>query len=125
MHSRSITENSSYLDKLVNLIPTEFVAAYLAIHNTVLTAIPEEDTQTLTLLISGSILAITIPFYFVYSIQIRNKRQIVVSSLSFLIWVVSLGGILESFNWYYPVYSTIAIILWTLISPQMVQHETV
>jgi hypothetical protein len=120
MSDRQITDTTSYSDSLIKLIPSEFIAAYLAIHNTVIsTELPEEKIHYI-LLVCGAILLLFQPFYLSKALNVKNISQIIMSSICFIVWVISLGGVLDFYEWYVPVYSTLAIILWTTISPLLV-----
>lgn len=123
MSDRQITDTTKYVDSLVKVIPSEFIAAYLAIHTAVISGIENEARQFGVLSFVAVLLLLVLPFYFFKTLNITNISQIIVSCASFLIWVVSLGGILEKYSWYLPVYSTVAIILWTLISPSLVSKS--
>ena len=120
MSERAITEASSYTDRILKLVPAEFVAAYLAIHNAIASTEMDEGRQFEVSLASSLLLLAILPFYSDRILGIRSKRQNVAAAISFMIWVISLGGVLESFAWYLPVYSTIAIIIWTLAAPLLV-----
>lgn len=120
MSDRQITTSTSYSDSLIKLIPSEFIAAYLAIHNTVIsTELPEEKIHYV-LLVCSAILLLCQPFYLNKTLKVSNISQIVVSCICFVVWAISLGGILDFYEWYVPVYSTLAIILWTMVSPLLV-----
>jgi hypothetical protein len=43
--------------------------------------------------------------------------QVVVSTLSFIVWVFAIGGPFSLLSWYQPVYGSILLILFTLIPP--------
>ena len=122
MSDRQITDTTKYVDSLVKLIPSEFVATYLAIH-TATSSIEDEGRQFSVLVFSAIFLLIVLPVYFYKTLKVINVPQIAASWFSLLIWIISLGGILEVYSWYLPIYSTIAIILWTLISPSLVSHS--
>lgn len=122
MSDRQIEQSTPYVDRLTKLIPAEFVAAYLAIH-TLVTNQPNmpEDTQFYALLITGLILLVAQPVFLVKSLGVTSLSQNVVSAASLVIWIVSLGGVLDNYDWYLPAYSAISIILWTLLSPLLVR----
>ena len=80
----------------------------------------DEGRQFEVSLASSLLLLAILPFYSYRILGIGSKRQNIAAAISFMIWVISLGGVLESFAWYLPVYSTIAIIIWTLAAPLLV-----
>ena len=111
MSDRQITDTTTYADSLIKLIPSEFIATYLAIHNTVISTEMPEENQHYLLVICGFILLLVQPFYLHRTLNVTNISQIFVSCVCFIVWIVSLGGILDVYVWYFPVYSTLAIIL--------------
>lgn len=112
--TREIGSTSQYSDKLVKLIPTEIIGAYLAIDGMIST-MPEIRTSVLTISFIG--LLLLIPFYLWFLFKIRNKIQLVVTMISFAVWVFSMGGPFLAYEWYLQVYGSVALILWTLIVP--------
>lgn len=115
---------SAYLDNLTQLIPSEFIAAYLAIYNAIINAnISEDYLISSYLTISGIILLFILPFYLIFVKKVGSVVNIVCSCLSLVIWVISIGKILEWTSWYKPVFATIIIILWTLVSPLLVSKK--
>ncbi|MBM4289504.1 MAG: hypothetical protein FJ135_15410 [Deltaproteobacteria bacterium] len=114
---------ASYSERLQKLIPTEVIAAYLAIHN-VINSVDLDDGRKIFLhALSALILLILQPFYQYKILQRTYPPLIIVSCISFVIWAVSVGGIMEGFEFYLPIYSTIAIILWTFVIPMLVGVE--
>jgi hypothetical protein len=115
---------SAYLDHLTQLIPSEFIAAYLAIYNAIINAnISEDYLISSYLTISGIILLLILPFYIYFIKKVNSVVNIVCSCISLVIWVISIGKILEWTSWYKPVFATIFIIIWTLVSPLLVAEK--
>lgn len=113
MSVRTITSSSNYLEKLVKLIPAEIIGAYLAIQNLVLN---ETEVRDAVLWISIAILFLLIPFYLKRTQSIRSLSQILVTMISFLVWVYAIGGIIL-FPDQPPVIATAVLILWTAAIP--------
>ena len=112
--AREISETSNYSDRLIKLIPTEWVSAYVAIRGVLQTA----SAENFAYYICMGILTIFLPFYLRNTLHIRNKAQIVITTLSFPIWLFSLGG--EPFsclNIYEPYQSSILLTIWTTCLP--------
>lgn len=112
--AREIGEASQYADKLVKLIPTEIIGAYLAIDGMTAT-IHDERKAVLSITIIG--LLIIIPFYLWFMFKIRNKLQIIITMISFVVWVFSMGGPFLAYEWYLHVYGSVTLVLWTLVVP--------
>ncbi|WP_028314341.1 hypothetical protein [Desulfatibacillum aliphaticivorans] len=112
--ARSITPTSSYSDVLIQLIPAEMVSAYIAIQEMAIDCPRHKDV---VLLGSALILLIALPFY-LFKIQgVVSKRQIVVTMVSFVIWVFSVGGRFIDPISTDPIWRAAALILWTTFAP--------
>jgi len=122
MSERQITKASSYTDRILKLVPAEFIAAYLAIHNAAASTELDEGRKFYIYLVSSLILFVILPVYSWLVLQITSVRQTIASCVSFVIWVVSMGGLLETYAWYLPLYATIAIIIWTVAAPLAVKR---
>jgi len=112
--SREISGGNAYTEKLVKLIPTEIIGAYLAIEGMVSTL---PSIQYIVLIISCLALTILIPFYLWFLFGVRSKLQIAVTMISFVVWIFSIGGPFLQYTWYLQVYGAVALILWTLVVP--------
>lgn len=111
---RVINQNTTYADKLIKLIPGEVVAPYLAIRNLV---IDDPINRELTLLISIIVLAALIPFYLRIVHEIKNLTQVIVTLISFFVWVFSVSvGEVSSIP-IPPLWGAVVVILWTSLIP--------
>ena len=111
--ARQIKTDEKYLGRLLKLIPSEMVAAYLAVQGIV----PEEN-QKWGLLIVSLFLFIITPFYMRKVQQVKQNSQVFISSLSFIVWVYSLGGPFIYFNIHEPWIASVLLLLWTTFLPQ-------
>ena|SRR5687767_7520785 len=85
----------NYASQIVKLIPVEIVGVYLGISN-LIDGQKITDPSTIQWLVFFAILIIT-PFYLKRVAGIHGSRQIIVATISFIIWALSLGGPFESF----------------------------
>ncbi len=116
--ARQIKPVESYRNKLLKLIPSEIVAAYMV----VIGIIPENYSKWGTLIVS-LVLFILTPFYLKRLEKIANNVQVVFCSFSFVVWVYSLGGLGGPFahwNLYQPWIGSNVLIIWTLMVPLFV-----
>ena len=109
---REIVSTHSYADKLIRLIPTEIVAAYLAIQNL---AIGWPDQRDVILIVAAAVLVLVIPCYLRRLHSVKSNQQIAITMISFLVWVFSVS--IPYIKWIAPLWSTVVIILWTVIVP--------
>ena len=123
MPPRQPQTSSSYADRLKQLIPAEFIAAYLAIFNLITSNIREDALICKILVFCAIILLIILPLYLYFVKGVNSVKEISGSCISLVIWVISIGKILEGTSWYQPVYASVAIILWTLVSPLLVSKK--
>jgi hypothetical protein len=110
--SRSILKGHTYLGALVTLIPADVVAAYLAIQG----VIPKAQAKW-GLTVVAALLLIIMPFYLKKLHKVETTKQIVVTCISFVIWVYALGGPFAYFNIYIPWIASVIMILWTTFAP--------
>ena len=119
--NREIGGSSDYADKLLKLIPTEIIGAYLAIEGMAST---NPSIQFRVLVISCLALIVLIPFYLWFLFGVRRKLQLVVTMISFIVWVFSIGGPFLHFTWYLPIYGAITLVFWTLVVPLIPYKES-
>jgi len=118
--ARQIKPAENYRDKLLKLIPSEIVAAYMVLMGIISTQ-NLNSARWWTLIISLVLLILT-PFYLKRLERVTNNIQVAFCSLSFIVWVYSIGGEgpFAQWNAYNPGIASIVLILWTLIVPLFV-----
>ena len=115
---RSISKTNTYGDKLLKLIPAEWVSAYIAIKG-ILDSAPNATHQMYYFTVAA--LFVLLPFYLRYALGVKTASQIVVTTFSFVVWTISLGGeYVGALSWYEPYYGSILLIFWTLAIPIIV-----
>lgn len=87
------SEVNSYKDRLLKLIPSEIIAAYITLHGLV-KGIENEHEQALLFIIIGILFLIT-PFYLYKVSMVTKKVQIAISSIGFLVWVFTTNPPIE------------------------------
>ena len=113
--TNTVRPNGSYLDRLVQLIPTEIVAAYLAVHGIVATR--EDAVRDLILEVSAGVLLLVLPLYLWRLHGVRSGFQILLTMGSFVVWVAAVSIPLYTRWSLDPVWGSIALILWTTVIP--------
>ena len=111
--ARQIKVTEEYLGKLLKLIPSEIVAAYMVIEGLV----PEESAKWGLSVVSLVLLIIT-PFYMKFVQKVEKSTQIFVCSLSFVVWVYAIGGPFVFWNIHEAWIASIVLLLWTTFIPQ-------
>jgi len=119
--AREIKPDQEYRSKLLKLIPSEIVAAYMVLHG----VIPAEYAKWGLIIITLVLLILT-PFYLKKFEKVKENLQIILSSLTFIIWVYSLnGGPFAHWNLYEPWIASVVLVLWTLIIPLLFRTQPV
>src|ERR1700693_3350616 len=95
---RSVTPEQYYSDKLIRLVPAEFVTVFLAIKN-VIDSQKDLESPWKWQLGCALILLALLPVQQWKQLHVTDWRQIVVTMVSFAIWVLSLGELPNSTDW--------------------------
>lgn len=112
--SRSIeTDRNSFLEVLLKLIPSEVIAVHVFIQG----VMPRVFGPTLVVFLL--LVGIT-PLYLYWAMGVRSRPQLVVSTLSLVVWIYALGQGPFRFMrapWWEPWYGSVLLALWTLVPP--------
>lgn len=82
---RQITNSTTYIDSVVKIIPSEFVAAYLVAHNAIGSAELPDQHQHNMFLVVAMILLVIQPFYLRRLAGVVNISQVFVSCICFVV----------------------------------------
>ena len=118
--ARQIKQENSYQSRLLKLIPSEIVAAYLVIIGFIP---PGYEHSKILLTIVTAVLLIMVPFYLISFMAVKGPLQIIFTSLSFLVWVYSMGGPFLYYGIHEAVIGSALLVLWTLLIPIVVKTE--
>jgi hypothetical protein len=110
--AREVKPDQDYKSKLLKLIPSEIVAAYLVIEG----IIPDHRKYIGTLAVS-IILLILVPFYLKRIYKVKRFGQHVFVMIAFVIWIYSLGGPFRHWNLWEAWIGSSLLILYTLAIP--------
>ena len=116
------SEYDGYVEKVALYIPAEIIAAWVAITG-FLAGSAQASSATLNWIIFIALLIIT-PFYVWRGTLIKGedtgklaaKTQIVVSTVAFAVWIFALGGPFKLYSWYAPIYGSLALVFFSLVS---------
>jgi hypothetical protein len=118
--ARQIKKDQDYKGKLLKLIPTEIVAAYLAVQGFI-----PADSAKWGLSVIAVVLLIITPLYLKYVQKVEKTAQIIVSSLSFIVWIYTIGGPFILWGIHEQGIASAVLILWTMFIPQFFKTEPV
>ena len=119
--SRSIDEESSFLQVLLKLIPSEVIAVFIFVQGVMPRLLVPH------LVVALLLVAIT-PLYLSRAVGVRSRVQLVVSTISLVVWIYAMGaGPLRFVRppWYEPWHGAVALAVWTLIPPMFLAGKQV
>lgn len=110
------SEANSYKDRLLKLIPSEIIAAYITLHGLVI-GLGNKHEKTMLLIITALLFILT-PFYLYRVSMVTKKGQIFITSIGFLVWVFTTTPPIEKL-WDIPTafLGSLVFILYTLFAP--------
>ena len=123
--NRQLSATNSYTDKLLKLVPAEFVSLYLAAK----TPIPDDSFLLQPILLSTAlVLAVLIPVYLHRVHKVTDKLQIAMTTTAFLVWTYTLGDAYEPGQWipydlYVPEIASVALLFSTGLPPLFLQAK--
>ena len=107
-----------YFDRLLKYIPSDIVAAWVAIIGLIAAA---EGVPVPTLLWIMFAVFVVMTAVWTY-MQTREadmppaKTQIAIATISFIVWVFALGGPFVYLDFYNPIYGSIVLIMYSLVA---------
>ncbi len=110
---REIEQENSFLQVLLKLIPSEVIAVFIFIQGVM-------PRLLLPHLIVAVLLVAITPLYLARATGVRSRAQLVVSTLSLVVWIYAMG--IGPFRfvrppWYEPWHGAVALAVWTLVPP--------
>jgi hypothetical protein len=125
--AREINAGDSYRERLLKLIPSEVLGTYMAVNAALISMDPSTMSTVLLWVVFGICLAVT-PLWLWFGQGVRKVLQIVLTSIAFVIWVMTVSGPFTTIPDYKPVIGTVFLILFSgLIAPllgMMVAKQT-
>ncbi len=112
------TQTSDFKDRLVKLIPSEIVTAYVTIQGLISGSTnPGGNKETLMWIVFAALFVLT-PIYLFYIGNVRKWGQIIFTSIAFAIWVIAVGSPIASILGYSSVFiGSILLVVYTLLIP--------
>lgn len=110
---RSIENENSFLQVLLKLIPSEVIAVFVFIQGVMPGALAPH-------LVAALVLVAITPVYLRFASGVRSRTQLVISTLSLVVWIYAMGtGPLRFLAppWYEPWHGAVALAVWTLVPP--------
>jgi hypothetical protein len=110
---RAIEQENSFLQVLIKLIPSEVIAVFIFIQGVM-------PRVFLPHLIMALLLVGITPLYLARATGVTSRSQLVVSTLSLIVWIYAMGvGPFRFIRppYYEPWHGAVALAVWTLVPP--------
>ena len=116
--------STEYLERLYKIIPAELTAAYLAIASLLTDKTDLLHNVPLLLAFAIFLTALT-PFYLYRFQNVRTISQLIVSTISFPIWAMSISTAVVSLAIpvVTPLMITVVMVAWVLLTPLLVSGD--
>ena len=110
--AREVKTDQDYKSKLLKLIPSEIIAAYILIGGII-----PADYKYWGCLIAAIILLVLIPFYLRRLYDVKRLGQIIYIMIAFVIWIYTLGEPFRHWGIWQEWIGSALLILYTLTIP--------
>ena len=118
--SRSLdSQRDTFLQTVLKLIPSEVIAVFFFIQGVMPRVLAPQ-------LVVSLLLASMTPLYLRFATGVRSRAQLIVSTLSLVVWIYALGQGPFRFvrpPYYEPWYGSVALALWTLVPPMFLARD--
>lgn len=105
-----------YKDKLIKLIPTEIITAYVTIFGMISGTTQGNKDALLWLVIA--VLTIATPLYLIYVSKVQMVSQVIFTTAAFALWVLATGSPVETIFGYQSTFvGSIFLIMYTVFIP--------
>ncbi|MGA1794862.1 MAG: hypothetical protein ACMUIL_03285 [bacterium] len=112
--SREINTDDGYMSRLLKNIPSEVIATYLALEGLFKSKTLGFDIR-IPLWITFGLLVCATPLWLIFVQKVRMIRQNIIAALSFVIWVLAMGGPFATIEGYDTLIGSALLILCTII----------
>ncbi|HDP95417.1 MAG TPA: hypothetical protein ENN40_08680 [Candidatus Aminicenantes bacterium] len=116
--ARQIRTAQRYSERLLKLIPSEIVTAWVAVQGMI-----PEDSGPWVMTAAAAVLMVLTPFYLRRFQKVVRPMQLAASTVSFLVWVYTLGGPFAYWGLYRSWFASVVLILWTVTVPLFLDGE--
>ena len=115
---RSIDRDDVYSKMLLKMLPTEMVGVCLAVIGTIFSFTEQGGLQTGLLWTVFAVGLVATPFWLIYGMEVRKPLQVVITTVAFVIWMMTMRGPFTTIPGYQLVIGSVALMLFSgLIAP--------
>lgn len=113
--ARTIHREDGYVDRMLKHVPTEILGAYLAVGG-LLATLEEGTLATVMEWVNFGLFLVATPLWMVFVSQVKSIWQNVLSTVAFLIWVMTIVG--GPFDFIPPAIGSAGVIIFSaLVAP--------
>lgn len=107
-----LLSRDDYISKLLKYIPTEVIGVYLTLD----ALVRSSDNIDLywTIFLFGLIVT---PLYLWRVQEVYKKKQLLLATGAFIVWVFGTSRLLEKYDWYDPLVAAVVLIIYTFLLP--------
>jgi hypothetical protein len=113
--AREINPNDNWREKLLKQMPSELIAANLAVNAFIFSAMNPGTAQTALLWVAFVICLAATPMWLYWGQNVKNLLQIIVTSVAFVVWAMTVDGAFTSIPGYQTSIGAVALALFTLV----------
>ncbi len=111
------SESNDFKDRLVKLIPSEIITAYVTIQGLISGYVGTGNTKTLMWIIFATLFVLT-PIYLYFITNVRKWGQIIFTTIAFIIWVIAVGSPITTILEFPSIFiGSILLVIYTLLIP--------
>ena len=108
---------NDFKDRLVKLIPSEIVTAYVTIQGLISGYAGAGNKEKLMWIVFGALFLLT-PIYLYFITDVRKWGQIIFTSIAFVIWVIAVGSPITTILDFPSVFiGSVLLVIYTLLIP--------
>jgi hypothetical protein len=114
---QSAPDTNSFKDRLVKLIPSEIITAYVTIQGLISAYTGAGNKETLMWIVFAILFVLT-PIYLYFVTDVRKWGQIIFTSIAFIIWVIAVGSPIPTILDFPSVFiGSVLLVIYTLLIP--------
>ncbi|MCL5281257.1 MAG: hypothetical protein M1376_15260 [Planctomycetes bacterium] len=127
--AREVNATQPFANKLVKLVPTEIVGAYMVLAGmlgytydatSAAQQMPDPELKAILIQVVFFVLLVLTPLYLWRIGRVSNLIQLVVTTISYVIWVYTLGGPFVVWGIYHSIIGSVVLVLWSITAPLLV-----
>lgn len=115
MMAREINTSDNMREMVLKNIPSESIAGIVAVNGAIMSMTDTGTAQTVLLWITFAICLAATPLWLYFGMNVRKPLQIVVASVAFVIWVMTMEGPFTTIPGYELYIGTVILTLYTVV----------